>query len=79
VIDNAYKRTCIPIILLIYVYKPIEAVTYNVIWDTHTAICSRVTRVRLQVLERITRTSLIILLAARRAPLQCRALGHGPI
>jgi len=28
------------IVLLMRAYKPIEAVTYNVIWDTHTTMCS---------------------------------------
>ena len=62
----AYKCTCIRMLLLIHVDKPIEAVTYNVIWDTHTTMCSWVTRVRLQVLYCKTKTFLIILLAARR-------------
>ena len=37
--------------------------------QTHTMMCSLVTRVRLHVLECMTRTYLIILLAAKQAPL----------
>jgi len=44
---------------------PVEAVTYIVIWDTHTTMCSWVTLVRLQVLECITRTSLIIFIGSQ--------------
>ena len=46
---------------------------------THYDVQLGYTRVRLQVLECMTRTFLIIFIGSQAGPLQCRALGHSPI